>query len=176
MSANERTLVVLLQDHPGALTRVSSLFRRRNFNINSLTAGKSERPGISRMSVVVAGEAAEVDQVAKQLQKLIEVIEVRDVSDGAPLLREMALIRVQAESDKRGEITELAKLFGAKIVDISHRSMTLEITGAEHKVDSLVGLLDKFGIVEMVRSGRIAMARDNASGGAVWDNTDVLSA
>ncbi len=174
MSGAGRTLVVLLEDHPGALTRVTSLFRRRNFNIDSLAVGHSERPGISRMSVVVAGDASEVDQVVKQLHKLIEVVEVRDVSDGAPLLREMALIRVRADSTKRGEVTELAKLFGARVVDISHNTLTLEITGAEHKVESLVKLLSKFGIEEMVRSGRIAMARDSAGASVGMD--EALSA
>lgn len=162
MNGAARTLVVLVQDHPGVLTRVASLFRRRNFNIESLVVGHSERPGVSRMTVVAAGEAGEVDQVVKQLQKLIEVIEVRDVSDGSPLLREMALIRVRADGDRRTEVTDLAKLFGARVVDVSHGSITLEMTGSESKVDSLVRLLTKFGIDEMVRSGRIAMARDTA--------------
>lgn len=157
-----RTLVVHVRDNPGVLTRVAGLFRRRNFNIESLVVGHSERPGISRMTVVVAGGRAEVDQVAKQLQKLIEVIEVRDVSDGSPLLREMALIRVNADGAQRAEVTELAKLFGARVVDVSHGSITLEMTGSETKVDSLVRLASKFGISEMVRSGRIAMARDTS--------------
>ncbi|MEJ7653514.1 MAG: acetolactate synthase small subunit [Chloroflexia bacterium] len=162
MSAPSRTLVVLVQDHPGVLTRVASLFRRRNYNIESLVVGHSETPGVSRMTVVVSGEAREVDQVAKQLQKLIEVNEVRDVSDGSPLLREMALIRVRAEGAERTEVTDLAKLFGARIVDVAHNTITLEMTGSEAKVDSLVRLAARFGIEEMVRSGRIAMARDTA--------------
>lgn len=155
-----RTLVVLVRDNPGVLTRVAGLFRRRNFNIESLVVGHSETPGVSRMTVVVAGGAAEVDQVVKQLLKLVEVLEVRDVSDGSPLLREMALIRVCSDGAQRGEVTDLAKLFGARIIDVSHGSVTLEMTGAETKVDNLVRLLSKFGIREMVRSGRIAMARD----------------
>ncbi len=155
-----RTLVVLVRDNPGVLTRVAGLFRRRNFNIESLVVGHSETPGVSRMTVVVAGGAAEVDQVVKQLLKLVEVLEVRDVSDGSPLLREMALIRVGADASQRTEVTELAKLFSARIIDVSHGSITLEMTGAETKVDNLVRLLSKFGIREMVRSGRIAMARD----------------
>ena len=155
-----RTLVVLVKDHPGVLTRVSGLFRRRNFNIESLVVGHSETPGISRMTVVVKGSAAEVDQVVKQLQKLIEVIEVRDVSEGTPLLREMALIRVHADDDSRSRVAELAKLFDADIVDIAPRSMTLEVTASEGKVDSLIRMLASFGIKEMVRTGRIAMARD----------------
>lgn len=160
MNKKERTLVVILENYTGALTRVSSLFRRRNFSIHTLTAGDSEKPGISRMTVVVEGEAKEIDQVVKQLHKVIGVIEVRDITDGTPLLREMALIRVSVAGAQRTEITDLAKLFGARVVDISHRSMTLEITGAEHKVESFIKLLSKFGISEMVRSGRIAMARD----------------
>ncbi|MDQ3855335.1 MAG: acetolactate synthase small subunit [Chloroflexota bacterium] len=163
MSETGRTLVVLVQDHPGVLTRVASLFRRRNFNIESLVVGHSEQPGISRMTVVAAGSEQEVDQIVKQLQKLVEVLEVRDVTDGSPLLREMALIRVRAEGPERTEVTELAKLFNARVVDVAHSTITLEMTGSETKVDSLVRLLTKFGIEEMVRSGRIAMARDRAT-------------
>ncbi len=161
MSQSPRTLVVLVQDHPGVLTRVAGLFRRRNFNIESLVVGHSETPGISRMTVAVAGGPAEVEQVAKQLQKLVEVLEVRDVSDGAPLLREMVLVRVSADETHRGEIAELAKLLSARVVDVSPSSLTLELTGSESKVDSLVRLLEKYGIKEMVRTGRVAMARDN---------------
>lgn len=161
MSYTLRTLVVLVQDHPGVLTRVSGLFRRRNFNIESLVVGHSETPGISRMTVVVNGGETDVDQVVKQLEKLIEVMEVRDVSDGSPLLREMALIRVHADASQRSEVADLAKLMSARIVDVSHESVTVEMTGSEAKVDSVVRLLSKFGIAEMVRSGRIAMARDS---------------
>lgn len=161
MSDHFRTLVVLVQDHPGVLTRVSGLFRRRNFNIESLVVGHSETPGISRMTVVVNGSETDVEQVVKQLQKLIEVMEVRDVSDGSPLLREMALIRVNADAAQRVEVAELAKLMSARIVDVSHSSVTIEMTGSESKVDAVVRLLSKFGIAEMVRSGRIAMARDS---------------
>ncbi|ACZ41109.1 acetolactate synthase, small subunit [Thermobaculum terrenum ATCC BAA-798] len=162
MSTQGRTLVALVQDHPGVLTRISGLFRRRNFNIESLAVGHSEKPGVSRMTIVVNGDASEVDQVVKQLSKLIEVIEVKDISEGAPLLRELALIRVAVDGTKRTEVTELAKLFGAKVIDISHHSITLEMTGSESKVDSLVRLLEPFGITEMVRTGRVAMARDMA--------------
>ena len=162
MTEQGRTLVVLVRDNPGVLTRVAGLFRRRNFNIDSLAVGHSETPGVSRMTVVVAGGAAEVDQVIKQLLKLVEVLEVRDVSDGSPLLREMALIRIQADAERRAEVTELARLFGARVIDVSHGSITLEMTGSETKVESLVRLVEKFGISEMVRSGRIAMARDTA--------------
>ncbi len=167
-----RTLVVLVRDNPGVLTRVAGLFRRRNYNIESLVVGHSETPGVSRMTVVVAGSAPEVDQVAKQLLKLIEVLEVRDVSEGSPLLREMALIRVAADGAQRTEVTELAKLFGAKVIDVSHGSITLEMTGSEMKVDSLVRLVSKFRVIEMVRSGRIAMARDTEE----RDHPEALSA
>ncbi|MDQ3328144.1 MAG: acetolactate synthase small subunit, partial [Chloroflexota bacterium] len=160
------------RDNPGVLTRVAGLFRRRNYNIESLVVGHSETPGVSRMTVVVAGSAPEVDQVAKQLLKLIEVLEVRDVSEGSPLLREMALIRVAADGAQRTEVTELAKLFGAKVIDVSHGSITLEMTGSEMKVDSLVRLVSKFRVIEMVRSGRIAMARDTEE----RDHPEALSA
>jgi acetolactate synthase I/III small subunit len=155
----QNTLVALMQDRPGVLNRISSLFRRRNYNIESLTVGHSEVPGISRMTIVVNGDERIVDQVVKQLYKLVNITEVMNVSNRPIVSRELALIKVKATHATRSEIMELSNIFRAKIVDVSAKSLTIEITGAENKVDSLVGLLKPFGIEEMARTGRVAMVR-----------------
>jgi len=149
----------MVEDKPGVLNRVASLFRRRNFNIESLTVGHSERPGISRMTLVVEGDDKTIAQVQKQLQKLVNVIEVKDVTHNSTVVRELALIRVHAPPPRRAEVTELVNLFRAKVVDVAPDSLMIEITGTEDKVDSLVGLLQPFGNQVMVRSGRVATVR-----------------
>lgn len=153
------TLIALMEDKPGVLNRVSSLFRRRNYNIESLTVGHSETPGISRMTIVVNGDERIVRQVIEQLSKLINVTQVVDVSDKPAVIRELALIKVRAGHGARSEIMELANVFRAKVVDVGKTSLTVEITGTEEKVDSLVGLLQPFGIEELARTGRVAMVR-----------------
>jgi acetolactate synthase I/III small subunit len=156
---SRRTLVALMEDRPGVLSRVANLFRRRNYNIESLSVGHTETPGISRMTVVVCGDDAVVEQVTKQLYKLINVTKVSDVSDDAAVVRELALIKVHATPANRSEIKQLTDIFRAQIIDVSHDSMTVEITGTEDKVDSLVDMLRPFGIKEMARTGRVAMVR-----------------
>ena len=162
----KHTLVALMENKPGVLNRVSSLFRRRNYNIESLTVGHSEMPGISRMTIVVEGDDRIVDQVVKQLSKLINVTQVLDVSDEPAVIRELALIKVKATHGTRSEIIELTNIFRARIVDVGTTSLTVEITGPEDRVNSLVGLLQPFGIKELTRTGRVAMVRsDNGSNG-----------
>ena len=156
---SRRTLVVLMEDKPGVLSNVSNLFRRRNYNIESLTVGHSETPGISRMTVVVYASDAVLEQVIKQLYKLINVTKVSDVADDAAVVRELALIKVHATSSDRSEIKQLVDIFRAQIIDVSTESMTIEITGTEDKVDSLVEILRPFGIKELTRTGRVAMVR-----------------
>jgi len=156
---SRRTLVALMEDKPGVLSHVVNLFRRRNYNIESLTVGHSETPGISRMTVVVYANDAVVEQVMKQLYKLINVVKVSDISDDAAVIRELALIKVHAPSSVRAEIKQLADIFRAQIVDVSRESMTIEITGTEDKVDSLIEILRPFGIKELTRTGRVAMVR-----------------
>ena len=153
------TLVALMEDRPGVLNRVSTLFRRRNYNIESLTVGHSETPDISRMTIVVNGDNHVVDQVVKQLQKLINVTHVMNVSKEPAVIRELALIKVKAANGVRSEIVELANIFRARVVDVGPASMTIEITGPEEKVNSLIELLEPFGIKEMARTGRVAMVR-----------------
>jgi len=159
------TLVVLMEDKPGVLSRVASLFRRRNFNIESLTVGHSEAPGISRMTVVVSGDDAVVEQVSKQLYKLIHVTKVVDVTDEPAVFRELALVKVHVPANTRGEIMQLVDIFRAKAVDVGADSLMVEITGQEDKIDTLIALLRPFGIKEMVRTGRVAMVRGTVGNG-----------
>jgi len=160
------TLIALMEDKPGVLSRVASLFRRRNFNIESLTVGHSETPGISRMTIVVSGDDAVVEQVSKQLYKLINVTKVVDVTQEPAMFRELALIKVHAPGTTRGEIMQLVDIFRAKTVDVASDSLTIEITGQEDKIDSLISLLRPFGIKEMVRTGRVAMVRGGTANGS----------
>jgi acetolactate synthase-1/3 small subunit len=155
------TLVALMEDKPGVLNRISSLFRRRNFNIESLTVGHSETPGISRMTIVSEGDSTIIEQVEKQLYKLINVTKVTNVTDEPTVIRELALIKVTASGAARSEITGLVDIFRAKVVDVAPDSLMVEITGTEDKVNSLANLLRPFGIREMVRTGRVAMVRGN---------------
>lgn len=158
----KHTIVALMEDKPGVLNRISSLFRRRNFNIESLTVGHSETPGISRMTIVTEGDSKIVEQVEKQLYKLINVTKVVNVTHEPTVIRELALIKVAANGATRSEITSLVDIFRAKVVDVASDSLIIEITGTEDKVDSLVNLLRPFGIREMVRTGRVAMVRGNS--------------
>lgn len=153
----KHTLVALMQDHPGVLNRVVSLVRRRNFNIDSLTVGHSETPGISRMTLVV--DAADVEQIIKQLYRLIEVLKVSDVTHDPVVEREIALIKLHVNRPSRAELVALANVFDAKIVDVGPTSMIAEITGAPEEVERFVELVRPFGIKEMMRTGRIAMVR-----------------
>jgi acetolactate synthase-1/3 small subunit len=162
----KHTLVALMEDKPGVLNRVSSLFRRRNYNIESLAVGHSETPSISRMTIVVNGDSRIVEQVVKQLDKLINVTQVADVSDKPSVIRELALIKVKAVAGTRAEIMELVNVFRARVVDVAATSLTVEITGEEDKVTSLIGLLKSYGIEELARTGRVAMVRGgNGSNG-----------
>lgn len=160
------TLVALMEDKPGVLSRVASLFRRRNYNIESLSVGHSETPNISRMTIVVDSNGRDVDQIVKQLAKLINVTQVRDVSDRQTVVRELALIKVKAGPGTRTEIIELANVFRARVVDVGATSLTIEITGPESRVDSLIDLLQPYGIDELARTGRLAMVR-NGHGKAI---------
>lgn len=159
------TVIALMEDRPGVLNHVASLFRRRNFNIESLTVGHSETSGVSRMTVVVDGDDTVVEQVSKQLYKLLHVLKVVDVTSEAAVVRELALIKVHATSATRGEIMQLVDIFRAKAVDVAADSLTIEITGQEDKVDTLISLLRPFGIKEMARTGRVAMVRGGSGNG-----------
>jgi acetolactate synthase-1/3 small subunit len=151
--------VALVEDKPGVLNRVASLFRRRGFNIESLAVGSSEIPGFSRMTIVVGGSSAEVEQVRKQLDKLVNVVKVSDITEEEIVTRELALIKVKATSSTRSEIIQIVDIFRANIIDVAPSSLIVEVTGDEDKVNSLLRLLRNFGIKEVARTGRIALTR-----------------
>lgn len=159
MPDTEHILVALVEDKPGVLTRVASLFRRRGFNIQSLAVGHSEQPGLSRMTVVVNGDSTVVEQVRKQLDKLINVIRVSDIGESDTVARELSLMKVKATAATRSEIIQIVDIFRANIVDVASDSVTVEVTGDENKINSLFELLRSFGIKEMARTGRVALTR-----------------
>ena len=160
----QHTLIALVQDKPGVLNRVASMFRRRGFNIVSLAVGNSEQAGLSRMTFVVNGDDRTVNQVAKQLDKLIDVLEVTDITEAGIVARELAMIKVGTTPITRGEIIQIVNLFRANIIDVGGDSMVIEITGEGDKIDALYNLLSPFGIIEMSRSGIVAMERGKTNG------------
>jgi acetolactate synthase-1/3 small subunit len=161
MATTKHTLVAIVRDRPGVLNRMVSLFRRRGFNIDSIAVGHSEEVNLSRVTIVVNGTTATVEQVRKQLDKLIDVVRVSDISGDKITVRELALVKVKASSATRSEILEIADIFRANIVDVASDSLTIEITGDEDKIESLLKLLRGFGVKEIARTGRIAMVRGN---------------
>jgi acetolactate synthase-1/3 small subunit len=158
------TLVARVEDHPGVLNRVASLFRRRAFNIKSLTVGGSEMPDFSRMTIVVDTAQTPAQLVESNLRKLVPVVEVADVTHRPTVNRDLALIRVRCDPAGRSEIADLIAIFRARIVDVATDSVIVEITGDEAKVDGLVGLLKPRGILELTRTGKVAMLRGTANG------------
>ncbi|WP_202320485.1 acetolactate synthase small subunit [Archaeoglobus neptunius] len=156
----KHTIAVLVENKPGVLARAASLFRRRGFNIESLTVGTTEREDISRMTIVVEGDNRVVEQVIKQLNKLIETIKVSEISEGS-VERELCLIRVHAPPEKRGEIVELTNIFRARIVDVSRDSFIIEVTGDGDKITAFIDLMRQYGIKELARTGKVAMVRGN---------------
>lgn len=156
---SRHTITALVQDKPGVLNRISSMFRRRGFNIASLAVGHSEDPDLSRMTFVVEGDDAVVEQMTKHLHKLIDVIKVSDISDQNIVSRELALIRVRANVQTRSEIMQVVDIFRANIIDVAEDSLIVEVSGDEDKVNSLHELLKNFGVAEVMRTGTIAMDR-----------------
>ena len=153
------TLVAWMRDRPGVLNRVSGMLRRRNFNIDSLQVGHSETPGISRMTFVVDGDERMVDQVIKQLRKVVDVTRIEDLTEKKIVAREMALIRVRATGESRSEIVQITNIYRGEIVDVAPESVVVQIVASEEKVDALIDLLDDFQIIEMVRTGKVALVR-----------------
>src|SRR5579871_4219212 len=153
------TFVVYVEDKPGVLTRVASLFRRRAFNIDSLTVGRTEKAGVSRMTIVVDTDETGARRLEAHLYKLINVLLVENVTAEAAVYRELAMIRVTATAAQRSHIMDLVEVFRAKVVDVSPDSMMIEITGTEDKIDGLLHVLEGYGVQEMVRTGRVAMRR-----------------
>jgi acetolactate synthase-1/3 small subunit len=157
------TLVVLVEDQPGVLNRVVSLMRRRSFNIDSITVGHSEQPGLSRMTIIVSGEDNEVEQAGKQLYKLLEVVKVTDVPAEDAITRELVIVKVAAKGAQRAEIIQIAEIYSARILDATPNTLMIQATGSEDHVDSFLNMMRIFGIREMARSGKIAMSRGSAS-------------
>jgi acetolactate synthase-1/3 small subunit len=168
----KHTLIALVEDKPGVLNRAASLFRRRGFNIESIAVGHSEIRGLSRMTLVVDGANTAVEQVEKQLYKLVDVVKVTDITSESMVARELALIKVGATATTRSEILQIVDIFRANIVDVATDSVMVEVTGDENKIESLLDLLKGFGIKELVRTGRVAMVR-GTDGGSPIDEESV---
>jgi len=154
-----RTLIALVEDKPGVLNRVASLFRRRAFNIESLTVGHTEQLGVSRMTIVVDSDRTDARKVAQHLRKLVNVIQVEDVTGRPAVMRDLALIRVRTNGGTRSEVMQIVDTFRARVVDVGLETLMIEATGTEEKVEGLVEVLRPFGVLEMVRTGRVAMVR-----------------
>jgi len=160
----QRTLIALVEDRPGVLNRVASLFRRRAFNIESLTVGHTEQPGISRMTIVIDSDNVSAERVTSYLYKLVNVIQVDDVTNRPAVSRDLAMIKVSVTPTNRTGIIQLVDVFRARIVDVANETMIIEITGDEEKIDGFVEVLRPYGIVEMVRTGMVAMLRGGNNG------------
>ncbi len=159
-----QTIITLVENKPGVLNRVASMFRRRNFNIDSLNVGRTENPAISRMTIVVENEDMPEHLVEANLYKLINVIDVQDVTMQQALFRELAMIKVKATPERRPEITNLAGIFNAEVADVAKDCMVVLVTASEEKVNSLIETLRPYGIIELVRTGRVAMTRGATAG------------
>ena len=157
--ARPHTFIVYVENKPGVLNRVASLFRRRAYNIESLTVGHTERPGVSRMTIVsTIGEGA-AHRVEANIYKLVNVLSVQDVTRSSIVARSLALVKVEASEESRHRLMQIVRVFRARVIDMSPQSLIIEITGAEKKVNALVEMLRPFGIIEMVRTGQVAMTR-----------------
>ncbi|NJK61818.1 MAG: acetolactate synthase small subunit [Synechococcaceae cyanobacterium SM2_3_1] len=157
----KHTLTAQVQDQPGVLTRIAGLFARRGYNIDSLTVGPTERQGISRITMVIAGDEQVVEQITKQLYKLIDVLKVTDITNIPCVERELMLIKVNASAETRSNIMDVAQMFRARIVDVAEESLTLEVTGDPGKMVAIIKMLTNFGIREIARTGLVAMVRES---------------
>jgi acetolactate synthase I/III small subunit len=157
----KHTLSVLVEDEAGVLSRISGLFARRGFNIESLAVGPAEQLGISRITMVVPGDRQDIEQLTKQLDKLINILQVQDITEVPSVERELMLLKVNATSATRSEILELTNIFRAKVVDVAEDSLTLEVAGDPGKMVAIVQVLNKFGIREIARTGKIALTRES---------------
>lgn len=157
-------LIAIVENKPGVLNRVASLFRRRNFNIDSLNVGRTEDPNVSRMTITIDSNEADAARVEANLYKLVNVIDVQDVTHGRALVRELVMIKVASTPDRRQEILSLAQIFGAKIADVAPDSVIVLATASSEKIDSLIEALRPSGILELVRTGNVAMLRGTQQG------------
>ncbi|MBH1933902.1 acetolactate synthase small subunit [Streptomyces sp. AV19] len=155
----KHTLSVLVENTPGILARIAALFSRRGFNIDSLAVGVTEHPDISRVTIVVNVESLPLEQVTKQLNKLVNVLKIVELEDSAAVQRQLVLVKVRADNENRSQITEIVQLFRAKTVDVSPEAITVEATGGGDKLNAMLKMLEPFGIKELVQSGTIAIGR-----------------
>ncbi len=153
------TLVLLVEDHPGVLNRVVSLMRRRSFNIDSITVGHSEQPGVSRMTIQLRGDGDDIEQATKQLYKLLEVVKVVDLNPQEAMIRELVLVKVAAKGAVRSEVIQAASIYNARVLDATPNSLMIEMAGTEDEIESFLTMMRVYGIREMVRSGKVALAR-----------------
>jgi len=155
----KHALSVLVENKPGVLVRVAGLFARRGFNIDSLVVGETENPAVSRMTITVDEQDQPVEQVTKQLHKLINVIKITDLQPGDSVERELLMVKVKADASTRSEIMQIVEIFRARIVDVSQEVLIIEMTGTREKVSAFMDLIAPFGVVELMRTGRLAMGR-----------------
>ena len=160
---SKHTLSVLVENKPGVLARIAALFSRRGFNIDSLAVGPTEHPEISRMTVVVDVEALPLEQVTKQLNKLVEVLKVVELDPGASVQREILLVKVRADTQSRSHVLETVQLFRAKVVDVASDTLTIEVTGNRDKLAAFLEVIEPFGVKELVQSGMVAIGRGTRS-------------
>ena len=171
--SQKHTVAALVEDHPGVLNRVASLFRRRGFNIDSIAVGATETEGVSRMTIVIDGATTQVEQVEKQLYKLIDVIKVSDITNDKPIARELALIKVRCNNLNRHEIVQLAQIFRAEIVDVTETTLVVQAVGDEETLEHLLAMLRPYGVREIVRTGRVALASGPMSTSVEVEPADV---
>lgn len=159
LTGRKHVLSILVENRPGVLARVAGLFSRRGFNIDTLAVGPTDDPDISRITLTLDGAVHPIDQVTKQLHKLINVLKIRDMEPEATVARELALFKVSAAVESRAEIVQFAEIFRAKIVDVSKRALIIEVTGSHDKIEAFESMLRPHGLLEMVRTGEIALSR-----------------
>ena len=158
-TGRKHTLSILTENKPGVLSRIAGLFARRGFNIDTLTVGPTDDPAISRFTITIDGAEHPIDQVTKQLHKLVNVLKIRDLEPAETVSRELALFKVSADGVQRAEVMQICEIFRGKVVDVSRRSIILEITGTTDKIEAFERMVRPFGLVEMMRTGEIAISR-----------------
>ena len=163
-TGRKHILSILVENKPGVLARIAGLFSRRGFNIDTLAVGPTDDPSISRITLTLDGAVHPIDQVTKQLHKLVNVIKIRDMEPGETIAREMALFKVSAPVESRAEIMQFAEIFRANIVDVSHKTLTIEVTGTQDKIDSFERMVRPHGLIEMARTGEVAIQRSRPDG------------
>ena len=162
-SGRKHIISLLVENKPGVLARIAGLFSRRGFNIQTLAVGPTDDPTLSRVTLTVDGALHPIDQVTKQLHKLVNVIKIRDLEPDEAVARELALFKVSADGETRGQVMEFAQIFRGKVIDVSKRSLTVEITGTDDKIEAFEQVIRPFGLIEMVRTGEIAISRGRSA-------------